>query len=61
MYMHIEVVLVIFSRQENNYGQNYGILDLDDFQAKFQYEVVRLCNQLLSGFSSIHFETLSTY
>ena len=36
MYMHIEDVHVTFSRQENNYGQNYGILDLDDFQAGFQ-------------------------
>ena len=24
-------------------------------------EIVRLCNQLLSGFSSIHFETLHSY
>ena len=61
MYMHIEDVPVTFSRQENNYRQNYGILDLDDFQARFQEEVVRLCNQLLSGFSSIHFETLHSY
>ena len=34
--MHIEDVHVTFSRQENNYVQNYGILDLDDFQARFQ-------------------------
>ena len=33
---YIEDVHVTFSRQENNYGQNYGILDLDDFQARFQ-------------------------
>ena len=61
-YKHIEDVHVTFSRQENNFWQNYGILDLDDFQAGFQYkEVVRLCNQLLSGFSSIHFEILHSY
>ena len=34
--MYIEDVHVTFSRQENNCGQNYGILDLDDFQARFQ-------------------------
>ena len=61
-YKHIEDVHVTFSRQENNFWQNYGILDSDDFQARFQEEV-RLCtgNQLLSGFSSIHFETLHSY
>ena len=36
-------------------------MDLDNFQTRFQEEVVRLCNQLLSGFSSIHFETLHSY
>ena len=33
---HIEDVHLTFSRQENNFWQNYGILDLDDFQARFQ-------------------------
>ena len=50
-----------FSRQENYFWQNYGILDLDNFQVRFHLEVVRLCNQLLSGFSSIPFETLHSY
>ena len=25
-----------FNRQENSFWQNYGILDLDDFQIRFQ-------------------------
>ena len=33
---HNEDVHMIFSRQENNFCQNYGILDLDDFQVRFQ-------------------------
>ena len=60
-YKHIEDVHVTLSRQENNFWHNYGILDLDDFPVRFQKEVERLCNQLLSGFSSIHFETLHSY
>ena len=60
-YKHIEDVYVTFSRQENYFWQHYGILDLDNFQVRFQQEVVRLCNQLLSGFSSIHFEILHGY
>ena len=47
-----------FSRQENNFGQNYGILDLDNFQVRLQYGVASLCNQLLPEFSSNQFETL---
>ena len=34
-YKHIEDVHVTFSRQENNFGQNYGILDLNNFQVRF--------------------------
>ena len=34
-YKHIEDVHVTFSRQENNFWQNYGISDLDDFQARY--------------------------
>ena len=60
-WKHLENVPVTFSRPENHFWQNYGSLDLDDFQVRYQYEVVRLCYQLLSGFSSIHFETLHSY
>ena len=35
-YKYIDNVHVTFRRQENNFQQNYGILDLDDFQARFQ-------------------------
>ena len=57
-YKHIEDVHVTFSRQENNFGQNYGILDLDNFQVRLQYGVASLCNQLLPEFSSNQFDTL---
>ena len=59
-YKHFEDVHVTFSRQENNFLQNYGtrILDLDNFQVRLQYGVASLCNQLLSEFSSNQFETL---
>ena len=57
-YKHIEDVHVTFSRQENNFGQNYGILDLDNFQVRLQYGVASLCNQLLPEFSSNQFENL---
>ena len=36
-YKHVEDVHVTFSRQENNFWQNYGILDLDNFQVRLQY------------------------
>ena len=48
---------VTISRQENNFWQNYDILDLDKFQVRLQYWVVSLCNQLLPEFSSNQFET----
>ena len=35
---------MIFSKQENNFWQNYGILDLDNFQVSLQYGVASLCN-----------------
>ena len=57
-YKHIEDVHVTLSRQENNFLQNYGILDLDNFQVRLQYGVASLCNQLLQEFSSNQFETL---
>ena len=57
-YKHIEDVHVTFSRQENNFWQNYDILDLDNFQVRHQYWVASLCNQLLPEFSSNQFETL---
>ena len=61
-YKHIENVHVTFSRQENNFWQNYGILDLDNFQVRLQVRlqhwVASLCNQLLPEFSSNHLETL---
>ena len=57
LYKHNnEDVHVIFSKQENNFGQNYGILDLDNFQVSLQYGVASLCNQLLTEFSSNQFE-----
>ena len=34
-YKHIEAVHVTFSRQYNYFWQNYGILDLDNFQVRF--------------------------
>ena len=57
-YKHIEDVHVTFSRQETKFCQNYGILDLDNFQVRLQYGVASLCNQLLPEFSSNQFETL---
>ena len=57
-YKHIEDVHVTFSRQENNFWQNCGILDLDNFQVRLQYGVASLCNQLLPEVSSNQFETL---
>ena len=57
-YKHIEDVHVTFSRQENNFNKNYGILDLDNFQVRLQYWVASLCNQLLPDFLSNRFETL---
>ena len=59
-YKHIENVHVTLNRQENNFWQNYGILDLDldNFQVKLQYWVASLCNQLLPEFSSNQFEIL---
>ena len=35
-YKHIEDVHVTFSRQENHFLQNCGILDLDNFKVRFQ-------------------------
>ena len=57
-YQHIEDVRVIFSRQENHFLTKYGILDLDNFQVRFQFWVASLCNQLLPEFSSNQFKTL---
>ena len=49
---------VTFSGQENYFWQNYGILDLDNFQVRLQYRVASLCNQFLPKFASNQFETL---
>ena len=61
-YKHIEDVHVTLSRQENNFEQNYNILDLYNFQVRLQVRhqhwVASLCNQLLPEFSSNQFETL---
>ena len=57
---HIEDVHVVFSRQENNFLQNYGILDLDNFQVRLQYGVASLCYQLLPELSSNQFATVQT-
>ena len=56
-YKYIEDVHVTFIRQENNFWQNNGIFDLDNFQVRLQYGVASLCNQLLPEFSSNQFET----
>ena len=53
-YKRIEDVHMNFGRQENH----FGIMDLDNFQVRLQYWVANLCNELLSEFSSNHFETL---
>ena len=55
---YIEDVHVNFCRSKNNFSQNHGIFDLDNFEVSLQHRVVRLCNQLLPGFSSNQFETL---
>ena len=55
-YKNIEDVHVTFRSGENNFCQNYGFLDLDNFQGRLQYWVASLCNQLLSEFSSNQFE-----
>ena len=39
----------------------FFFFDLDNFEIKFQQGVARLCNQLFSEFSSIHFETVRRY
>ena len=57
-YKHNEDLHMTFSEQENNFLQNYSILDLDDFQVMLQYGVASLRNQLLPEFSSNQFETL---
>ena len=57
-YKHIENVHVTFSRQETKFCQNYGTLDLDNFQVRLQFGVASLCNQVLSEFSSNQYETL---
>ena len=49
---------VTFSKQENNFWQNYGILDFDNFQVRLHYGVASLCIQTLPEFSSNQFETL---
>ena len=56
-YKHNEDVHMIFSKQQNNFWQNYGILDLDNFQVRLQCLVASLCNELLPEFSSSQFET----
>ena len=60
-HKHIEAVHVTVCRQENNFSQNYGIFDLDNFQVRLHYGVARLCNQVLSEFLSIQFDTLGRY
>ena len=55
---YIEDVHVNFCRDKNNFWQNYGNLDLDNFQVRLQYWLASLCNQLLTEFSSNQFETL---
>ena len=58
-YKHIKNLHVTFSREDNKFLQNYGILDLDNFQVwlqvRLQYWVASLCNQLLPEFSSNQF------
>ena len=55
---YIEDVHVKFCRRKNNFFlQNYGILDLDNFEFSLQRGVASLCNQLLPEFSSNQFET----
>ena len=58
MLQGYEDMHVTFSKQENNFWQNYGILDLDSFQGRLQYGAASLCNQLLPEFWSNQFETL---
>ena len=38
-YKHIEDVHVTFSRQENHFQQNYGILDLDNFPVRLIFRL----------------------
>ena len=57
-YKHIEDVHVNFCRPENNFWQNCGIFDSDNFEVRLQYGVASLWNQLLPEFSSNRFETL---
>ena len=52
---------VTCSRHENNFWQNYSILDLDNIQVRLQYWVASLCNQLLPEFSSNQFETFHRF
>ena len=48
---------VTFSRQANDFEQNYGNLDLENFQVRLQYWVASLCNLILPEFSNNQFET----
>ena len=50
--------IVSFSKQENNFRQNFGIFYLDNFQLMLQYGVLTLCNQLLPEVSSNKLQTL---
>ena len=58
---YIEDVHVSFCRRKMFFLQNYGILDLANFQVRHQYGVVSLCNQLLPEFSSNQCETFHRY
>ena len=49
---------VTFSKQENHFWQNYGILDLNNFQVRLQNGLVSLWIQLHPEFSRNQFETL---
>ena len=57
----IEDVHVNFCRRKNNFWQNYGILDLDNFQVRLQYWVASLCNQLLQSFQVINLKLCTDF
>ena len=42
-YKHIEHEHVTCCRQNNNFWQNYGIFDLENFEVSFRHRVASLC------------------
>ena len=60
-YKRIEDVHVTFLQTKKYFLTNYSIFDLNNFEVRFLNGLASLCNQLLSGCSSIQFEISHRY